>query len=136
LNFLFDNNLPADLAHAISELSRAESDVKAVAHLRDLFPPATPDLHWISQLGAHGSDWYVVSIDKFKKSHGAEREALRRAGHTVYVLDPQWSDHPFWIKSARMVLWWPTVLQHARLTRGGVHRVPWKHSSGKKITSV
>jgi hypothetical protein len=136
LNFLFDNNLPADLAHAIAELSRSESDVGHIVHLTDLFRPATPDTVWINQIGAHGDDWYIVSIDKFRKSHGAEREALRRAGHTVYVLDSQWSEHAFWLKSARMVLWWPTVLQHARLTRGGVNRIPWRHSSGKKFNSA
>ncbi|MGM9487422.1 hypothetical protein [Ideonella sp. YS5] len=136
MNFLFDNNLPADLAHAIAELSRSEDGIGRIVHLTDLFPPATPDTVWINDVSAHGADWYIVSLDKFKKSHGAEREALRRAGHTVYVLDAQWSDHAFWLKSARMVLWWPTVLQHARLARGGVHRIPWKHSSGKKFTSV
>ena len=136
MKFLFDNNLPADLAHAIAELSAAEDAVHAVKHLSYLFPPATADLVLITELARQSDDWYIVSIDKFKKSHGAEREALRRAGHTVYVLDPQWSSHPFWTKSARMVLWWPTVLQHAKLTRGGVYRIPWKHSSSKKFTSL
>ncbi|WP_409970400.1 hypothetical protein [Piscinibacter sp.] len=85
MNFLFDNNLPADLAHAISALSRTEPDVQTLAHLSDMFPPATADLVWINKLSTRGTDWYIVSIDKFKKSHGAEREALRRAGHTVRV---------------------------------------------------
>lgn len=107
-----------------------------VVHLTDLFAPATPDLVWIKALGEEAGDWYIVSIDKFKKSRGAEREALRRAGHTVYVLDPQWSSQPFWQKSARMVLWWSTVLQHAKLTDGGVYRIPWKHSSTNKFTSL
>jgi hypothetical protein len=136
LKFLFDNNLPPDLAHAIAELSRSEPHVDEVKHLSDLFAPATADLVWMSLLAKQSEDWYIVSIDKFKKSHGAEREALRRAKHTVYVLDPQWSVHPFWTMSARMVLWWPAVLQHARLTRGGVYRIPWKHSSSKKFTGL
>ena len=104
-----------------------------VIHLSDRFRRNAPDLEWISALG---QGWYIVSIDKFNKSRGQEREALRRTGHTVYVLDPQWSKHTFWLKSARLVLWWPLVLEHARLTAGGVFRVPWQHSSTKKFQSL
>jgi len=133
VKFLFDNNLPPDLAHALRALCRGEREVLRVDHLTDRFPGNTPDLQWIS--GLDGS-WYVISIDKFKKSHGQEREALRRAGHTVYVLDPQWDKHNFWLKSARLVAWWPQVLEHARLAQGGMHRIPWKHTSGKKFLSL
>ncbi len=133
MNFLFDANLPPSLAHAIRELCRIEPDVATVAHLIDRFSPATPDLEWIPSLG---TGWYVVSQDKFIKSRGAEREALRRAGHTVYVLDPQWATHRFWRKAVQLVQWWPQVLDHARLTQGGVHRIPWRHSSGKKFMSL
>jgi len=133
VNFLFDNNLPPGLAHAIRELCAGEPGVNKVCHLTDLFAPSTPDLAWISGLG---KGWYVISLDKFTKSRGAEREALRRAGHTVYVLDSQWSSHSFWAKSAQLVLWWPQVLEHARLIEGGIHRIPWRHTSGKKFLSL
>ena len=133
MRFLFDANLPPDLAHAIRELCRGESPAQEIFHLTDKFKGNTPDLTWIAGLGMN---WYIVSIDKFTKSRGQEREALRRAGHTVYVLDSQWSSHSFWLKSARMVLWWPQVLEHAKLTQGGVYRVPWRHTSGKKFISL
>jgi hypothetical protein len=133
VKFLFDANLPPDLAHAIAALCRTELDVEEVIHLTDRFRRNTPDLEWIPALGP---GWYIVSIDKFNKSHGQEREALRRAGHAVYVLDPQWAKQPFWQKSAQLVLWWPQVLQHARLTAGGGYRIPWRHSSGKKFLGL
>lgn len=133
MRFLFDANLPPDLAHAIRELSSAETGVDEVIHLNDRFPRNSPDLEWIPALGP---GWYIVGIDKFAKSRGQEREALRRAGHTVYVMDRQWSEQPFWLKSARLVLWWPQVLEHARLTEGGSYRLPWKHASGKKFQSL
>ena len=133
MNFLFDNNLPPDLAHAVRELCASEQDVTNVYHLSDLFKPSTPDVEWIEGVG---KNWYVVSIDKFTKSRGTEREALRRAGHTVYILDPQWSSHPFWLKSSRLILWWPQVLEHARLIQGGIHRIPWRHTSGKRFVSL
>lgn len=133
MRFLFDANLPPSLAHAIRELCAPEPGVEAVIHLSDRFERRTPDLEWIPALEP---GWYIISIDKFAKSRGQEREALRRAGHTVYVLDPQWSKHTFWLKSARLVLWWPQVLEHARLTAGGGYRIPWQHSSTKKFQSL
>ena len=75
MNFLLDNNLPAQLAHSLAALSLAELGVESVVHLTDVFPPATEDLVWIPGLSAHGSDWYVISQDKFRKSRGAERYA-------------------------------------------------------------
>jgi hypothetical protein len=136
VNFLFDNNLPAPLARSLAALSIAEPDIERVAHITELFPPATVDLVWIPGLSAHGSDWYVISQDKFRKSKGAEREALRRAGHTTYVLDKSWSKQDFWSKAVQLTLWWPRIIKHAKLTRGGVHRVPWKFSPTKKFDSV
>lgn len=133
MKFLFDANLPPDLAHAIRELCAGEDDVRRVDHLTDIWPGNTPDLTWIPALG---TGWYVVSIDKFTKSRGQEREALRRAGHTVYVLDAQWASHQFWAKSAQLVRWWPQVLDHARLTQGGVYRIPWRQTSGKKFLGI
>lgn len=133
MRFIFDANLPPDLAHAIAELSRSEPGVDIVEHLFDKFPRNTPDLVWIPAL-EQGT--YIISIDKFAKSRGQEREALRRAGHTVYVLDPQWAKQRFWLVSARLVLWWPQVLDHARLTAGGGYRIPWQHSSSKKFLGL
>jgi hypothetical protein len=133
VRFLFDANLPPDLAHAIRELCTSESGVEEVIHLSDRFRRNTPDLEWIPALG---QGWYIISLDKFAKSRGQEREALRRAGHAVYVLDPQWSKQPFWLKSSRLVLWWPQVLEHARLTEGGGFRIPWQHSSAKKFQGL
>ncbi len=75
----------------------------------------------------------MISQDKFRKNHRAEREAIASAGHTVYVLDPQWSHHGYWEKSSRLVLWWPMILKHARLQSGGVYRVPWARGTQSKF---
>jgi hypothetical protein len=136
LNFFFDNNLPAQLARGLRELSRNDPKVGQVIHLTDRFPAMVKDLTWIPALSEDSVPWYVISMDKFKKDHRAEREAIRRAGHTVYVLDPQWSGPGFWPKAARWVLWWPHVVQHASRTSGGVYRVPWRHTSQSRFQAM
>jgi hypothetical protein len=133
VKFLFDANLPPDLAHAIAALCRAEPDVTEVVHLTDRFERSTPDLDWIPALGP---GWSIVSIDKFSKNRGQEREALSRAGHAVYVLDPQWSKHSFWKKSAQLVSWWPQLLDHARLHSRGNYKVPWRHTSARTFMGL
>lgn len=136
MKFFIDNNLPRDLAHGLAGLSKSFLEVERVVHLTDLFDGNAKDLVWIPALGEGGAKWYIVSIDKFRKNKSAEREAIRRCGHTVYVLDPQWSQHRYWMQCARLVLWWPQILQHAGLTSGGVHRVPWRHTSQSKFVAL
>lgn len=135
MNFLFDNNLPPQLASGLAALSKSEPHVHQVIHLSDRFPRNEKDLVWIAALAADGP-WYVISIDKFRKDHRAEREAIRRAGHTVYVLDPQWSSQPYWAKVARLMLWWPQLLRHANLSEGGVFRVPWRYASQSRFQAM
>lgn len=136
MNFLLDNNLPAALAKALAALSIAEPDVERIVHLTELFAPATEDLVWIPGLSDHGADWYVITQDKFRKSKGAEREALKRYGHTTYVLDASWVNFPYWAKAVQLVRWWPRLLEHAHLTKGGVYRVRWTYSPTKKLDGL
>jgi hypothetical protein len=136
LNFFFDNNLPPQLAHGVAALSKNEPGVDKVIHLGDRFRRSEKDLVWLKSLADDGVPWYVISIDKFKKDHRAEREAIRRAGHTVHVLDPQWSEQDYWSKAARFTLWWPHILKHAALSSGGVYRVPWRHTSQSRFQAM
>lgn len=132
MKVIFDNNLSPHMAHAMRELSSVEPDVSEVIHLRDRFAPNTPDIEWITSLDG---PWIIVSIDRFTKNNDAERAALRRAGHTVFVLDRQWSEKKFWLKAAQLVIWWPLILGQARIAEGGF-RVPWKQSGQTKLQTL
>jgi hypothetical protein len=137
LKFFFDNNLSPLLAGSVAELSKHEADVECVTHLRTMFDAAlTKDIEWLDALANSGEAWYVISQDKFKKDQRAERQAISRAGHTVYVLDPQWSSHPFWPKAARLTLWWPHILDSSRRISGGVFRVPWGYTSQARFKAM
>jgi PIN like domain len=133
LKFLFDNNLPPSLARGIGELSKFDPVVEQVIPLKDKFAPNTPDLEWLGALAAEGG-WIVVSIDRFKKST-AEREMLRRQGLTVFVLDPQWSK-PYWGQAAQLVLWWPKIVDVAKLTSKTALRVPWRYTSKSTFEQI
>lgn len=135
MKFFFDNNLSPHLAHAIRELSKLTPSVENVIHLSDRFPRDAKDLRWIVELG-QDEQWYIISIDRFKKQHGAEREAIRRAGHTVFVLDAQWSMQGFWAQSERLVKRWPQVVAYAELVTGGAYRVPWRHAPSTKFQAL
>jgi hypothetical protein len=127
LKFLFDNNLPPHLARAIKALSAKDSGrVHDVIALRDRFPHDTPDTEWMEVLAKEGG-WCIVSSDQFRKSH-AERELVRQAGFTVFVLHKSWSSQTYWPKAANMVAWWPRIIEQASLATRSAFRVPWKLS--------
>jgi hypothetical protein len=135
LKFFFDNNLSPHMARGIAAMSTIISDVAEVRHLSDMFPRNTPDVEWIKTLDDTGP-WCILSIDRFKKAHDAEREALRRSGHTVFVLDSQWAKQSYWLQCERLVRWWPQIIEQSRLVSAGAFRVPWAHSSGAKFQAI
>lgn len=135
MKIFFDNNLSPNIAHAMRELSKSEIDVEEVIHLRDRFSRQADDIDWITALGEDGP-WIIMSIDRFKKQNDAERAALRSAGHTVFVMDSQWTEHRYWLQAERLVRWWPQILAQARLVGTSAFRVPWHHNSKSKFTVI
>ena len=117
------------------ELSMAAPGVDTVEHLLDRFPRNADDLVWIPGLKASGP-WAVVSVDKFKKQGGAEREALRLAGHMVFLLEAQWLKQTYWLQAERLVRWWPQIVNQTLIASGGAFIVPWHHSSKSKFRVV
>ena len=106
-----------------------------VMHLSDRFARNAPDLVWIPGLTADGP-WAVLSVDKFKKQGGVEREALRQAGHMVFLLEQQWLKQTFWLQAERLVRWWPQIVYQTQLASGGAFVVPWRHTSRAKFRVV
>ena len=100
-----------------------------------MFPSDIKDVDYIDRLSEQGQ-WCIVSIDTFKKHHGAEREAIRRGGHTVFVLEPQWSSMGFWLKAERLVKWWPQIVQQAAMVERAMFSVPFKHSPTAKFKQI
>ena len=129
MKFFFDANLSVYLAHAIGILCKAERGEILVEHIFDRFRPNTQDIEWIDTLGDEGG-WTIISQDRFARND-FEKEALRKHGFTVFILKRAWADQPGWEKSARLIRWWPRIMEQTGLVTGGaVFGVPF-HFSGK-----
>lgn len=122
--FVLDNNLPPALAHGLAKFTESTHPQHSVVHLSDLLPRNTPDAVWINQFASDG-EHVVVTQDRLNK--GFEREALRRAGLLVFMLDKGWAKHSFWPKAANLVTWWPRVIEMTESIQGGAaFRVTWR----------
>lgn len=136
MKFFFDANLSPHFARGIAGLCGSVKDeVDRVTHLNDMFARDVQDIEWIGELSKTGP-WCIVSIDRFRKNHNAEREALRKGGHLVFVLEKQWSGQPYWAKAERLVAWWPQVIAQARLQSAGMLGVPFAHRAGAKFKQI
>ncbi|MDR2990341.1 MAG: hypothetical protein LBU72_00125 [Burkholderiaceae bacterium] len=135
LKFFFDANLSPHLARGINGFTRIFNDVEKVVALADKFPHDIKDVEFIERLSQEGT-WCNVSCDPFTKRHGAEREAIRRGGHTVFVLTSQWTSIQYWQQAERLVRWWPQIVQQARMVEKAMFSVPFKHSQSSKFKQI
>lgn len=130
--FVLDNNLPPALAHGLAEFTSVTHPQHSVVHLSDVLPRNTPDVDWIENL-AKDKKHVVVTQDRLNK--GLEREALRRAGLLVFLLDKGWASHKFWPKAANLVTWWPEIIEMTEKIEGGAaFRVSWRKA--KKFEQI
>jgi hypothetical protein len=131
VKFFLDNNLPPNWAACLSAASNnqfAGAQVECVTHLKDSYARNTPDVVWIEDL-ARQKDWVVISGDAFRKSNSAERKVLRSRGLSVFVMQSSWSSHPYWEKSAQLLLWWPRIVAQAHSAECVAMEVPWRSAS-------
>ena len=132
MKFFIDNNLPPKLARALAELSGSSHQV---IHLKEKFEQSTPDVEWINELSSEGG-WVVITLDRLKKGD-QEKEALRRSGLIVFILDKQWSKMQFWDKAYKLVHWWPLIINQSNYIAGGAaFRVPWRISGKGKFQQL
>jgi hypothetical protein len=110
LKFLLDENLPPAFARALDALS--SKDGHSVHHVRDVVPPRTSDVRWISTIGAEGG-WSALSGDRRILTRRHELRALKEAKVTIFILAPGWAGPRFWEKAWMLVRWWPSLVEAA-----------------------
>jgi hypothetical protein len=115
LRFFFDNNLPPKLAKSLDLLVQPEHQV---FHLKDRFPPNSPDELWIMAL-AREKHWVIISGDLRIRKNPHVMQAWKSAGHTVFFLKPGWINLPLWTQTWKFVKCFPDILAAAEKARSG-----------------
>ena len=111
MRFFFDNCLAPPYARAVRALSAP--DRHEVVHLGEKFARDTPDVEWINRLAAEG-DWIIVSGDLRITRNPHEREAWLESGLLAFFFARGWMNVDFWAQAARLVHWWPKLVDQAQ----------------------
>lgn len=83
----------------------------------------------------HGIQVHVTQDHHHRRP--AEREAIARLGLTVFVPAKGWSALNHYERAARMLEWWPKMMQLAELTRpGAMFKVPHQRASNEKLSQI
>ena len=93
MTFFLDNNLSPILAEGLRAFG------EDVRHLREVFPPDTPDEVWLPEIGQRG--WFLVTHDKRIPRKASQLQALLQAGGGCIRLHAPEEAHPLGVGRAR-----------------------------------
>lgn len=128
-----DENLPPSLARAVHAI--ATLDDHEVVHVRDLVEAGTRDVDLFEAASRANVEVHVTQDHHQRRP--AEREAVARLGLTVFVLAKGWGQLNQYEKAARLLEWWPKMMQLVGLTsRGSIFTIPHKRASSGRILPV
>ena len=128
-----DENLSPALARALHCL--AEAYDHEVLHVNDLVPRGTPDVDLFAAVVKAKVQVHITQDHHHRRP--IEREAIAAAGLIVFVLDRGWATQPHFEKAARLIQWWPRIVEHAEsMSPPAVFRVPWRKVGKGKFELV
>jgi PIN like domain len=128
-----DENLSPALARALHCL--AQADEHEVIHVTDLVPRGTPDVDLFAAVLGAKIQIHITQDHHHRRP--IERDAIAAAGLIVFVLDKGWTSQPEFEKAARLIQWWPRIVEHAEaMSPPAVFRVPWKKIGKGKFEQV
>jgi hypothetical protein len=117
VRFILEHSLSPRLAEALTALSAGEGN--QVVHLRRWFPGDTKDEDWLRGLKDRGEqDSVVITADPNIYRNPALRAAWVESGLTVFFLK-SFADLKHWVQAAKLVRWWPEIVQRARKAKPG-----------------
>jgi len=115
VRFFVDNNIAPRLARGFHQFVAGEHEF---LHLRDRFPPDTPDVKWMRDLAGE-SNWVILSGDVAISRNPHEVEAWKQAGHVIFFLKPGWTNIPFWQQVEKLAQRFQKIEQLARRASPG-----------------
>ena len=129
MRFLFDRSLAPGLSRALAALSAP--DGHEVHHIAERFGPEVADADWIGRLVEEGG-WTLVALEARAAKNRHERDAWRRSGLTVVLLNRAWAGLPLWEQARRLVRWWPRIVDQAgQLPPGQILKIPVRYRGGR-----
>ena len=128
-----DENLSPALARALHCL--AEADDHEIIHVTQLVPRGTPDIELFAAAEKAKVQIHITQDHHYRRP--IERGAIASAGLIVFVLDRGWASQPEFEKAARLIQWWPRIVEHAEaMSPPAVFRVPWRKIGRGKFEQV
>jgi hypothetical protein len=101
VTFFFDNTFPPQLVQILRIL---KVDAR---HLQDDFPPDTPDVNWLPEIGRKG--WVVVTGDRRISKKPPERKALAEANVIAVFMAKGFTGKQIFDLVACFIRWWPAI---------------------------
>jgi len=111
---LFDNNMPPKLAKTLNFLEG--DDGITVEHLKEKFPPNTPDIEWITKLSKEGK-WFIITQDNQIRKRSLEKKAWRESHIPIIFLQKSWIKLNLWEMAWRLIKYWPELKENINLNR-------------------
>jgi hypothetical protein len=128
-----DENLSPALARALNSL--AEIDGHQVVHVTSLVSRGTADIELFEAVKLAGVQIHITQDHHQRRQ--IERDAIAASGLIVFVLDKSWASQTFFEKAARLVQWWPRLIEHAEAMKPpAVFRVPWRKAGKGKFELI
>jgi len=111
---LFDNNMPPKLAKTLNFLEG--DDGITVEHLKEKFPPNTPDIEWITKLSKE-SKWFIITQDNQIRKRSLEKKAWQESHIPIIFLQKSWIKLNLWEMAWRLIKYWPGLKENINLNR-------------------
>lgn len=131
MKFVVEHSISPYLTQAVAILAAQGGD--EVVHLRTDYHQATLDPVWLRGLGQREPNVIVVSADPRITRSPHEREAWLASGLTCFFLK-SFADLPFWEQAARLVKWWPGIMDAAQRAHRGTGFLVSVHGKIERIT--
>ena len=134
MKLAFDENIPPVFVTIFEPLAKEEKllPITEVVSARNYVNSrdGKGDVPWIRRFSADGGH-VIVSGDNRMRKNVHERQALIDEGMIVFLFNPKWNEESFFVKSARLLNWWPKITQVAdKANTGTIWKIPnqwqWK----------
>jgi hypothetical protein len=98
--------MPPKLAKTLNFLEG--DDGITVEHLKEKFPPNTPDIEWITKLSKEGK-WFIITQDNQIRKRSLEKKAWRESHIPIIFLQKSWIKLNLWEMAWRLIKYWPDL---------------------------